>query len=126
MELRCFLQPMAVILRENVLSLVGNHEYLPTSCAHLLYCIVLHQSFNLTYFFAKRIIHAKDKRNKLIPCGMFLTRLYHYYMNSHQYLRSRAFTLVNRVMEPFSESHMVSFLNLENEPYDTSSSDDDE
>lgn len=92
----------------------------------MLYCLVLCQPYNLTYFFAKRIIHVKDKRNKLIPYGMFLTRVYHYYMNSHQYLWSRAYTLVNRVLEPFSESHMVSFLNLENERYDTSSSDDDE
>ena len=62
-ELRYFLQPMAVILRENVLSLVGNHEYLPASCAHMLYCIVLRQPYNLTYFFAKRFMSKTKETN---------------------------------------------------------------
>lgn len=38
-ELFCVLQPMAVILRENVLSLKGNHERLSACCAEMLYCL---------------------------------------------------------------------------------------
>ena len=39
---------------------------------------------------------------------MFLTRLYHYLMNFHPYLRGPQYSLFNPVMESVNESHISS------------------
>ena len=39
---------------------------------------------------------------------MFLTRLYHYIMKFHPYLRGPHYSLLNPVMEPINESHISS------------------
>jgi hypothetical protein len=51
-ELSQFLQPMAVILRENALDLVKDSNCIPSCVAHMLYCILTRQPYNLAYLFA--------------------------------------------------------------------------
>ena len=112
-ELRYYLQPMAVILRENALSLVKDRECIPASVAHMLYCIITRQQYNLAYLFAMRIMHLKDDSNKSMPYGMLLTRLFNYFMETYPHLQDNQYHMVNRVMEPITESRITSFLRPE-------------
>ena len=109
-EVRHELLSWAVILRENVLSLTGNREQLPACCAHMIYCLLTQQPYNLAYFFAKRIVHLKGNKNKLIPYGMFLTRLYNHFMTFHPYLHGPQYSLFTPVMKPITESYVSSIL----------------
>nr|GEU53560.1 pentatricopeptide repeat-containing protein [Tanacetum cinerariifolium] len=43
------------LIRENMFGLGGHRDYLPASLAHMLYCIVSEEQYNLAYFFIKRI-----------------------------------------------------------------------
>ncbi|PWA45612.1 hypothetical protein CTI12_AA514840 [Artemisia annua] len=56
----------------------------------------------------EQITHLKGNSTKLIPYGMFLTRLYHYIMNFHPYLRGPQYSLFDPVMEPINEFHTSS------------------
>ena len=105
--------PLAVILRENVLSLKGNREQLPMCCAHMIYCLLTQQPYNLACFFSKRIVHLMGNKNKLIPYGMFLTCLYQYTKHFYPYLRGPQYSLFNRVMESLNESYISSILIFE-------------
>ncbi|PWA80359.1 hypothetical protein CTI12_AA195320 [Artemisia annua] len=107
-EVRYELLSRVIILKENVLSLKGVRKQLPACCAHMLYCLLTQQPYNLAYFFAKRIVHLKGNKDKLIPYRMFLTRLYHYLMNFHPYLRGPHYSLFPPAMEPLNESHVSS------------------
>ena len=111
--------PWAIILKENVLGLKGIREQLPACCAHMMYCLHTQQPYNLAYFFARRITHLKGNSTKLIPYGMFLTRLYHYIMNFHPYLRGPQYTLFDPVMEPINEFHVFTiFISSSSVDYD--------
>lgn len=57
----------AIILKENTLGLEGIREQLPTCCAHLMYCLLTQQHYNLAYFFTRWITHLKGNKTKLIP-----------------------------------------------------------
>ncbi|GJY28134.1 hypothetical protein Tco_0403901 [Tanacetum coccineum] len=50
------------------------------SYAHMLYCVVAEEQYNLAYFFVKRIECARATPTVNLPYGMFLTR-----MSSHQH-----------------------------------------
>ena len=118
-EIRLELLSQAIILKENVISLQGVREQLPACCAHMLFCVLTHQPYNLAYFFAKRIVHLKGNKTKLIPYGMFLTRLYHFIMNFHPYLRGPQYSLVKPIMEPINEFHISSiFISASSVDYD--------
>ena len=106
-------KPLALILRENVWSLRGNREILPACCAHMLYCLLTQQPYNLAYFFARRIANLQGSKNKLIPYGMFLTRLYHNVMHFHPQFQSPLYVLVNKMMEPLNISLMKTFFILD-------------
>ncbi|GJV32487.1 hypothetical protein Tco_1392887 [Tanacetum coccineum] len=43
------------LIRENVFGLGGNRDHVSASLAHMLYCIVAEEQYNLAYFFVKRI-----------------------------------------------------------------------
>ena len=104
---------MAVVLRENALSLVKYRECISASVAHMLYCIITRQQYNLSYLFAMRIMHLKDGSNKSMPYGMFLTRLFNHFMETYPHLQNNQYHMVNRVMEPITESRVTSFLQPE-------------
>ncbi|GJS95959.1 hypothetical protein Tco_0802927 [Tanacetum coccineum] len=43
------------LIRENVFELGGHRDHLPACLAHMLYCVVAEEQYNLAYFFVKRI-----------------------------------------------------------------------
>ncbi|GJW19534.1 hypothetical protein Tco_0026970, partial [Tanacetum coccineum] len=43
------------LIRENVFGLGGHQDCLPACLAHMLYCVVAEEQYNLAYFFVKRI-----------------------------------------------------------------------
>ncbi|PWA76622.1 hypothetical protein CTI12_AA232540 [Artemisia annua] len=84
----------------------------------MMYCLHTQQPYNLAYFFARRITHLKGNSTKLIPYGMFLTRLYHYIMNFQPYFVALN-TLFDPVMEPIKEFHISSiFISSSSVDYD--------
>ncbi|GKC71825.1 hypothetical protein Tco_1117708 [Tanacetum coccineum] len=75
-ELRQDMKRWEELIRENVFGLGGHRYHLPACLAHMLYCIVTEEQYNLAYFFVKRIESAKETSTANLPCGMFLTRLF--------------------------------------------------
>nr|GEU86965.1 zf-CCHC domain-containing protein/UBN2 domain-containing protein [Tanacetum cinerariifolium] len=47
------------LIRENLFRLGGHQDRLPACLAHMLYCVVAEEQYNLAYFFVKRIECAK-------------------------------------------------------------------
>nr|GEW29627.1 zf-CCHC domain-containing protein/UBN2 domain-containing protein [Tanacetum cinerariifolium] len=66
------------LIRENVFELGGHRDRLPACLAHMLYCVVAEEKYNLAYFFVKRIECAKATPTENLSYGIFLTRLYRY------------------------------------------------
>ncbi|GJV42126.1 hypothetical protein Tco_1420566 [Tanacetum coccineum] len=60
------------LIRENVFVLGGHRDHLLTSLAHMLYCIVAEEQYNLAYFFIKRIECAWATPNANLPYGMVM------------------------------------------------------
>ncbi|GKC64170.1 hypothetical protein Tco_1096768 [Tanacetum coccineum] len=73
------------LIRENVFEL-GCQDRLPACLAHMLYCVVAEEQYNLAYFFVKRIECAKATPTVNLPYGMFLTRLYQHIMEAYPLL----------------------------------------
>ncbi|GKA41693.1 hypothetical protein Tco_0734353 [Tanacetum coccineum] len=62
------------LIRENVFELGGHRDSLPACLAHMLYCAVAEEQYNLAYFFIKRIECAIANPTANPPYGKFLTR----------------------------------------------------
>nr|GEX67984.1 ribosomal protein L7Ae/L30e/S12e/Gadd45 [Tanacetum cinerariifolium] len=90
------------LIHENVFRLGGHRDHLPTSLAHMLYCIVAEEQYNLTYFFVKRIEYARATSTANLPYGMFLTRLYQHIMEHYPHLDNGIYNVVDRVMRPLA------------------------
>ncbi|GJY73126.1 hypothetical protein Tco_0477557 [Tanacetum coccineum] len=73
-EIRQDMKHWEELIRENVFGLGGHRDHLPASLAHMLYCIVVEEQYNLSYFFLKRIKCAQATSIANLPYGMFLTR----------------------------------------------------
>ncbi|GJZ29853.1 zf-CCHC domain-containing protein [Tanacetum coccineum] len=73
---------------------------LPACLAHMLYCVVAEEQYNLAYFFVKRIECARATPTANLPYGIFLTRLYRHIMETYPYLDNGIYDIVNRVMGP--------------------------
>ncbi|GJV67899.1 hypothetical protein Tco_1483408 [Tanacetum coccineum] len=58
------------LIRENVFGLGGHRDYLSASLAHMLYCIVVEEQYDLAYFFVKRIKCARDTSTANLPYVM--------------------------------------------------------
>nr|GEU87821.1 hypothetical protein [Tanacetum cinerariifolium] len=63
------------LIRENVFRLGGHEDHLSASLAHMLYCIVTEEPYNLAYFFVKRIECAQATPNANLPYGMVMRTL---------------------------------------------------
>nr|GFD18365.1 ribosomal protein L7Ae/L30e/S12e/Gadd45 [Tanacetum cinerariifolium] len=74
------------LIRENVFGLGGHRDHLLASLAHMLYCIVAKEQYNLAYFFVKHIECARATSTTNLPYGMFLTHLYQYVMKHYPHL----------------------------------------
>nr|GEW87943.1 ribosomal protein L7Ae/L30e/S12e/Gadd45 [Tanacetum cinerariifolium] len=90
------------LIRENVFGLGGHRDRLPACLAHMLYCVVSEEQYNLAYLFLKRIECAKATSTENLPYGMFLTRLYRYVMETYPYLDNGTYDIVERVMRSLS------------------------
>nr|GEX62083.1 hypothetical protein [Tanacetum cinerariifolium] len=81
-ELSLDMKQWEELIRENVFRLGGHRDRLPACIAHMLYCVVAEEQYNLAYFFVKRIKCAKATLTANLSYGMFLTRLYRYVMET--------------------------------------------
>ncbi|GJU87300.1 hypothetical protein Tco_1294846 [Tanacetum coccineum] len=80
----------------------GHRDRLPACLAHMLYCVVAEEQYNLAYFFVKRIQCARDTPTANLPYGMFLTRLYRHVMETYPHLDNGIYNIVERVMRPLA------------------------
>nr|GEW87130.1 hypothetical protein [Tanacetum cinerariifolium] len=90
------------LIRENVFRLGGHRDRLLACLAHMLYCVVAEEQYNLTYFFVKRIECAKATPTANLPYGMFLTRLYRYVMETYPHIDNDTYDIVEQVMRPLA------------------------
>ncbi|GJS36769.1 ribosomal protein L7Ae/L30e/S12e/Gadd45 [Tanacetum coccineum] len=90
------------LIRENVFGLGGHRDHLPACLAHMLYCVVAEEQYNLAYFFVKRIECARANPTANLPYGMFLTRLYRHIMEAYPHLDNGIYDIVDRVMHPLA------------------------
>ncbi|GKD69665.1 hypothetical protein Tco_1323755, partial [Tanacetum coccineum] len=74
-ELRKDMKRWEELIRKNVFGLGGHRDHLSASLAHMLYCIVTEEQYNLVYFFVKLIECARATPNANLPYDMFLTLL---------------------------------------------------
>ncbi|GJU42495.1 ribosomal protein L7Ae/L30e/S12e/Gadd45 [Tanacetum coccineum] len=101
-ELRRYLKRWNELIYENVFGLGGHRDHLPACLAHILYCILAEQQYNLTYFFVKRIESAQETPKAHLPYGMFLTRLFRHVMELYPHLDNGIYNVVNHVMRPLA------------------------
>ncbi|GJZ14116.1 hypothetical protein Tco_0549346 [Tanacetum coccineum] len=66
-ELRRDLKRWNELIYENVFGLGGHRDHLPACLAHILYCILAEQQYNLAYFFVKRIESARATPKSHLP-----------------------------------------------------------
>ncbi|GKA80129.1 hypothetical protein Tco_0786725 [Tanacetum coccineum] len=90
------------LIRENMFGLGGHRDHLPACLAHMLYCVVAEEQYNLAYFFVKRIECARANPTANLPYGMFLTRLYRHIMEVYPHLDNGIYDIVDRVMCPLA------------------------
>ncbi|GJV34134.1 hypothetical protein Tco_1394534 [Tanacetum coccineum] len=90
------------LIRENVFGLGGHRDHLLACLAHMLYCVVAEEQYNLAYFFVKIIECARATPTENLPYGMFLTRLYRHVMEAYPHLDNGIYNIVDRVMRPLS------------------------
>ncbi|GJY24036.1 hypothetical protein Tco_0397694 [Tanacetum coccineum] len=90
------------LIIENVFGLGEHRDHLPACLAHMLYCVVAEEQYNLAYFFVKRIQCARYTLTTNILYGMFLTRLYRYVMETYPHLDNGIYDIVDRFMHPLA------------------------
>ncbi|GKA55079.1 hypothetical protein Tco_0754028 [Tanacetum coccineum] len=90
------------LIRENVFGLGGHWDRLPACLAHMLYCVVAEEQYNLSYFFVKRIKCTIATPTANLPYGMFLTHLYRHVMETYPHLDNGIYDIVKRVMRPLA------------------------
>ncbi|GJS52707.1 hypothetical protein Tco_0626069 [Tanacetum coccineum] len=90
------------LIQENVFGLGGHRDHLPACLAHMLYCVVAEEQYNLAYFFVKRIQCARATPTANLPYGMFLTRLYRHVMETYPHLDNDIYDFVDRFMRPLA------------------------
>ncbi|GJV94734.1 hypothetical protein Tco_1546311 [Tanacetum coccineum] len=101
-ELRQDMKRWEELIRENMIRLGGHWDHLPASLAHMLYCIVVEEQYNLAYFFVKRIKCARSTPTANLLYGMFLTCLYQYVMEHYPHLDNGIYNVVDHVMRPLA------------------------
>nr|GEV66471.1 reverse transcriptase domain-containing protein [Tanacetum cinerariifolium] len=74
-ELRHDLKRWNKLIYENVFGLRGHRDHLSACLAHILYCILAKQQYNLAYFFVKRIKSARATPKAHLPYGSLVSSL---------------------------------------------------
>nr|GEX83220.1 ribosomal protein L7Ae/L30e/S12e/Gadd45 [Tanacetum cinerariifolium] len=90
------------LIRENMFGLGGHRDHLSACLAHMLYCIIAEEQYNLGYFFVNRIESARATSTANLPYGMFLTHLFQYVMEHYPHLDNGIYNVVDRVMCPLA------------------------
>ncbi|GKD11459.1 hypothetical protein Tco_1191144 [Tanacetum coccineum] len=101
-ELRLDIKQWEELIRENVFRQGGHRDRLPSCLAHMLYCVVAEEQYNLAYFFVKRIECVRATPTANLSYGMFLTRLYRYVMETYPHLDNGIYDVVEQVMHPLA------------------------
>ncbi|GJV61178.1 putative reverse transcriptase domain-containing protein [Tanacetum coccineum] len=78
---------------------------LPACLAHMLYCVIAEEQYNLAYFLVKRIQCARATPTVNLPYGMFFTHLYRHAMETYPDLDNGIYDIVDRVMRTSSHQH---------------------
>ncbi|GJZ89248.1 hypothetical protein Tco_0661030 [Tanacetum coccineum] len=86
------------LIYKKVFGISRQPDYLPACLAHILYCILAEQQYNLAYFFVKRIESARATPKAHLPYGMFLTRLFQHVMKHYPHLDNGIYDVIERVM----------------------------
>ncbi|GJX20759.1 hypothetical protein Tco_0223436 [Tanacetum coccineum] len=92
------------LIRENMFGLGGHRDHLPACLAHMLYCVVAEEQYNISYFFVKRIECARANPTANLSYGMFLTRLYRHIMEVYPHLDNGIYDIVDRERHSISSS----------------------
>nr|GEX91164.1 hypothetical protein [Tanacetum cinerariifolium] len=93
------LRPCELVIRENVYSAIGNRDHTQAVIALMLYFLENRQLFNLSYFIVRGVYFFRDRRDKVLPYGMILTRLFeNLKANMAQGLFDECYKLVPRKM----------------------------
>ncbi|GJZ48457.1 hypothetical protein Tco_0602289 [Tanacetum coccineum] len=80
----------------------GYRDHLPACLAHILYCILAEQQYNLAYFFVKRIESAQETPKAHLSYGMFLTRLFRLVMEHYPHFDNGIYNVFDHVMSPLA------------------------
>nr|GEU44457.1 pentatricopeptide repeat-containing protein [Tanacetum cinerariifolium] len=80
----------------------GHQDDLLAFLAHILYCILAKQQYNLAYFFVKRIKSTRATPKANLPYGMFLIRLFRHVMKCYPYLDNGIYDVIELVMRPLA------------------------
>nr|GFA40989.1 ribosomal protein L7Ae/L30e/S12e/Gadd45 [Tanacetum cinerariifolium] len=86
------------IIHKNVFRLRGHRDYLSASLAHILYCIVVKEKYNLAYLLVKRIESARATPNANLLYGMFLNRIFRNVMEHYPHLDNGIYNVIDRAM----------------------------
>ncbi|GKE71872.1 hypothetical protein Tco_1529944 [Tanacetum coccineum] len=88
------------LIWENVFGLGGHRDCLPACLAHMLYCVVTEEQYNLAYFLVKRIECARATLTANLPYDISITHLYRHVMETYPHLDNNIYDIVERVMRP--------------------------
>ncbi|GJZ48905.1 hypothetical protein Tco_0603095 [Tanacetum coccineum] len=92
-------RPSALVIRENVYSAIGNMDHTQAIIALMLYCVETGRHFNLAYFISRRMTYFRDRKDKILPYGMILTRLFrNLKANMFEHLFDERYILIPRKM----------------------------
>ncbi|GJR93165.1 hypothetical protein Tco_0265339 [Tanacetum coccineum] len=90
-----------LVIRDNFYSAIGNKDHTQAIIALMLYCLKNGQPFNLAYFIIRRMYFFRDRRDKVLPYGMILTRLFkNLKANMEKHLFDERYKLVPTKMSP--------------------------
>nr|GEX11270.1 putative reverse transcriptase domain-containing protein [Tanacetum cinerariifolium] len=69
-------RPCELVIRENVYSAIGKRDHTQAVILLMLYCLENRKPFHLAYFIVRRMYFFRDRRDKVLPYGIILTRLF--------------------------------------------------
>ncbi|GKD38839.1 hypothetical protein Tco_1259046 [Tanacetum coccineum] len=107
------------LIQENVFGLGGHRDHLPACLAHMLYCVVAEEQYNLAYFFVKQIECARVNQTANLPyaCHSVLSSSSHHHgTSSHQHDDDDDDVETSRASTPSLTTYLNSFdpLNYQN------------
>ncbi|GJR47560.1 hypothetical protein Tco_1315663 [Tanacetum coccineum] len=91
------------LIRENVFGLEGHRDHLPACLAHMLYCVVAEEQYNLVLL-CQRISKCASSliQPPIFHMVRFLTRLYRHIMKAYPHLNNGIYDIDDRVMRPLA------------------------